>query len=110
MRSLRFSSKMFWVRRGAKPDMKALIACAEEMAQRLGVKAPSKQKLRGKINEVLVKRNYFQCFEMNIISFEELRNVFLAHVQTFICQEAGVEQLHKPVSGMTGRVEKALLK
>jgi hypothetical protein len=74
------------------PDVDALILCAQRLAARLRVPCPSDEQLRAKINYVLVERTYFACWREGIIFLAELRNVLLAHLQTFLCSAAGVRE------------------
>jgi hypothetical protein len=76
----------------AAPDVDALVLCAKRLAANISVPCPSDEELSAKLNYVLIEREYFACWRRNIITLAELRNVLLAHLQTFLCRAAGVEE------------------
>ena len=69
-----------------------LVSIGNRMAERLSLPPVKQSSLRRKIKELLIDRDNYEIAMKGIITKDELANLILAHLQQFLCNEAGVKE------------------
>lgn len=64
----------------------------KELADHYHLPQAPDDKMRAKLQDILITRGNFEAFQMEILTREELRNVLLAHMVTLIASTAGIPE------------------